>query len=932
MQGLRTRRLPSAVCAVLFFAAGAAEAQQRVTTPMQQFGHEIGADYQLPNYTQFVEYWQKLATESDRMVLDTIGLTEEGRPQLMAIITSPENHRNLQRYKDMNRQIVMARGLTDEQARALAREAKPVVWIDGGLHASEVLGAQQLMETVYQLVSSDDAETQRFLDDLIIVAVHANPDGMELLSNWYMRNSNPEERTTGGVPRLYQKYVGHDNNRDFYASTQSETENMNIAMYREWLPIIVYNHHQSGPAGTVMFSPPFRDPPNYFFDPLILTGLEIVGGSMHDRFIAENKPGVTTRSGASYSTWWNGGLRTMAYFHNMIGLLTETIGHPTPSPIPFIPDRTMAESDLPMPIEPQTWHFRQSVDYSVTANKAVLDIASRRAEHFLYNIYLMGKRAIEKGNTDTWTITPHDIAQADAALRERAGNTNGQGGFGGRGGARGNAEDFNRLLKDPADRDPRGYILPSDQPDFQTAAKFLEALAETGVEIHRATSEFQVAGKTYPAGSFVVKAAQPYRAHVIDMFEAQHHPNDLAYPGGPPIPPYDVAGWTLAYQMGVQFDRIMEAFDGPFEEVPGPKIPPPPGRISGQGNAGFLLSHTANDAFVAVNRLLAEDKEVTWLRESIESGGQTWPAGTFFIRSGGGVRPILETLAQEKGLNFVATGSRPAQNNSMSLAEVRIGLIDRYGGSMPSGWTRWIFEQFEFPFEVIYPKDLDAGNLQSRFDVLVFVDGMIPEAGGGRGGGFGGGGGGGGGANIAPEFQHMTGNITANTTIPQIKSFLEAGGTVITIGSSTALAEHLELPVHDHMVEIVDGEVEPLPRTKYYVPGSVVESQVDNAHPLGHGLADTIDVFFDNSPVFRLDPGAPLRGVRPVAWFGQGSVLRSGWTWGESYLNGGVIIAEAEVGRGKLFLFGPEIAFRAQPHGTFKFLFNGIYYGPASSR
>jgi hypothetical protein len=333
---------------------------------------------------------------------------------------------------------------------------------------------------------------------------------------------------------------------------------------------------------------------------------------------------------------------------------------------------------------------------------------------------------------------------------------------------------------------------------------------------------------------------------------------------------------------------------------------------------------------VAVNRLLADGKNVLWLRQPMQSGGQTWPAGTFFIPSSGGVRPMLETLAQEKGLNFVATGTRPAQNAAMALDRVRIGLIDRYGGSMPSGWTRWLFEQFEFPFEVIYPKDLDAGNLQSRFDVLVFVDGMIPEAGGGRGGGFGGGGGGGG--NIPPEFQHMTGNITAQTTIPQIRSFVEAGGTVITIGSSTALAEHLDLPVHDHMVEIVDGETESLPRTKYYVPGSVLEAQVDNANPLAHGMASTVDVFFDNSPVFRLDPGAGLKGVRPVSWFGQGSVLRSGWTWGESYLNNGVIVAEADVGQGKVFLFGPEIVFRAQPHGTFKFLFNGIYYGPASRR
>jgi hypothetical protein len=450
------------------------------------------------------------------------------------------------------------------------------------------------------------------------------------------------------------------------------------------------------------------------------------------------------------------------------------------------------------------------------------------------------------------------------------------------------------------------------------------------VQIHRATAAFEVAGKTYPAGSFIVKSAQPFRAHVIDMFEPQYHPNDLAYPGGPPIPPYDVAGWTLAYQMGVEFDRIMGPVDGPFEEVPGPKVAPPAGRISGQGNAGFLLSHAANDAFIAVNRLLADGKDVTWVREPMQANGQSWPAGTFFIPASGGVRATLETLARERGLDFVATGSRPAQSNSMPLERVRIGLIDRYGGSMPSGWTRWLFEQFEFPFEVVFPKELDAGNLRAKYDVLVFVDGMIPAAGGGGGGR--GGGGGGGPSNVPAEFEHMTGNITATQTVPQIRTFLEAGGAVITIGSSTALAEHLELPVHNHLTEIVDGELQDLPRTKYYVPGSVLEAQVDNTHPLAHGMGSTVSMFFDNSPVFRLDPGAALKGVRPVSWFGQGSVLKSGWTWGEPYLNGGVTAVEASVGRGKVFLFGPEIVFRAQPHATFKFLFNGIHYGAASSR
>jgi len=915
----------------LFATAPAASAQTRVTTPQQQFGHEIGADYVLPNYTEFMAYFQKLATESDRMVLDTIGMTAEGRPQLMAIITSPENQRNLEHYREIERRLAMAEGLTDEQARQLAREGKAVVWFDGGLHATEVLGAQQLIETVYQLVSGTDEETIRLLNDLIILGVHANPDGMELVSDWYMRNPDPQKRSTGNIPRLYQKYVGHDNNRDFYMSAQPETENMNRVLYTEWNPVILYNHHQTGPAGAIMFSPPFRDPPNYYFDPAIQTGLEIVGGSMHDRFVAEQKGGVVTRSGANYSTWWNGGLRTTAYFHNIVGLLTESIGNPTPVQIPFIPDRILSKGDGPLPVEPQTWHFRRSIDYSVTANKAVFDIASRRKEEFLFNMYQMAKRAIVNGNSDHWTDTPSRIEAAKVALgMGSAAAAQGDEEFaaGGRGGRGGRAEDFKRLLRDPSMRDARGYVIPSSQPDFLTATKFVEALAETGVVVQRATRDFQVGGTQYPAGSYVIKAAQPYRAHVLDMFEPQDHPNDIPYPGGPPTPPYDNAGYTLAYQMGVQFDRILEGFDGPFEVLKVLKVPPPPGRITGSGNAGYLLSHQVNDAFIVVNRLMKAKKDVFWMNAPVTVNGKSWPAGTFYIPNSGGVRPILDQAAKEKGLVFEATASRPS-GAANKLKPVRVALVDRWGGSSPTGWTRWIFEQFEFPFDLVFPKALDAGNLKRNYDVIVFTDGMVPAVRGGRGGRGGFGGGGPDSLDIPQDLRSHLGNITAQTTLPQIKTFLEEGGTVITIGSSTSLASHLGLPVGDMLVESVNGQERSLPRTKYYIPGSVLNVKVDNTKPIAHGLADRVDIFFDNSPVLKLAPNAMSANVESVAWFDSPKPLRSGWALGQNYLEGGVAVAQAMVGKGKLFLFGPEVAFRAQPHGTFRLLFNGIYYGPS---
>jgi hypothetical protein len=905
----RTRLLAVLLVAVLCGPGQAAGAH--VTSPKEYFGFNLGDDYCLANYRQLAGYWAKLERESDRVRVVRIGTTAEGRPQLMAIVTSPANHRRLGHYRDVARRLALAEGVGPAEARARAAEGKAVVWIDGGLHASEVLCAQALIETLYQLVSRDDPETLRFLDDDIVLLVHANPDGMDLCADWYMREPDPKKRSLAGLPRLYQKYIGHDNNRDFYANTQVETRNLNRVLYQEWFPQIVYNHHQSGPPGTVLFCPPFRDPFNYHIDPLVISGIDAVGAAMMQRFLEEERPGATVRSGTRYSTWWNGGLRTTCYFHNMIGLLTETIGSPTPSRIPFLPALQLPRGDYLAPVAPQEWHFRRSVDYSVTANKAVLDYASRHREQLLHDIWLMGKNAIDRGNRDSWTVTPKVVEAARAASRG------------------GGAADFDRLFRDPAKRDPRGYVLPADQPDFLTATKFVNVLLETGVRVHRAREGFEVAGKKYPAGSYVVKCAQPFRAHVLDLFEPQDHPNDFAYPGAPPTPPYDIAGWTLAFQMGVRFDRLLDGFDGPFEEIHA-SVPPPPAHVrDADGAAGFFLGTRTNDAFRAVNRLLKAGEEVRRLREPFIAGATTYPAGTFFVSRKATTLPLLERIGFELGTLFVGSPVAP-DREAVALRPVRVGLWDRYGGSIPSGWTRWLLEQFEFPFRVVYAPELDRGGLREHYDVLVFVDGAIAGRGGAgrrpRGGdrppaanaasvde-----------ASLPEEYRGRRGTIAAARTVPQLRRFLEEGGTILTIGRSTSLAGLLGLPVGNYLVaKDREGKETPLPREKFYVPGSVLRVRVDNTNPLAWGLGEEADVMFQASPTFRLPEGGGA-GLRRVAWFDSKTPLRSGWAWGQEHLEGGVAIAEARVGKGTLVLFGPEILFRAQPHGTFKFLFNGI--------
>lgn len=877
-------------------------------SPKEHFGFDIGDDYQLANFTQTEEYFKKLAAESDRVILQSIGLTEEGRNQPMMIISSPDNLNKLEFYKEISQKLARAEGLTEQEARSLANQGKAVVWIDGGLHSNETLGIHQLIETAWNLVSRKDEETLRILDNIIILLTHANPDGHELVSNWYMREKNPEKRSLENIPRLYQKYAGHDNNRDFFMMNLKETQNISQQLFIEWLPQIMYNHHQRGPEGSVVAGAPYRDPFNYVFDPILMTSIDAVGAAINSRLNSENKPGYTQKYGSVFSTWYNGGLRTTTYFHNMIGLLTETIGGPTPSQISLVPDRLIPNGGTTFPVTPQKWHFKQSIDYSISMNYAVLNFAQRHRDELLYNIYLMGKNSIEKGRKDTWGLSPNKVEAIKQAYLKEQPNAkiypNGSVPL----------KYFEQVMRDPSKRDARGYIISAEQPDFQTALKFVNALIRSGILVHKAIRDFKVENKNYPKGSYIIKTSQAFRPHVLDMFEPQDHPNDFQYAGGPPVAPYDAAGWTLAYLMNVEFDRIIEDFDGPFERIAyGELQKAEPLKLA--DSKAYRINAESNNAVIAVNELLRSGEKVFRITDGEDKGD-------FYIPGNSKVLEILKGLESKPGLTY--RSSNLISNNLSRIKELRIAIWDTYGGSMSSGWVRLIMEQFNFKAKIIYAQDIDAGDLKSKFDVIIFVPGAIPAVSGQT--------------NsitqsgpdpesIPAEFRSQTGRISQDKSIPELKKFLEQGGKIIASGSSTNIAYHLGLPVRNALVEMSpDGQERRLSNEKYYVPGSVLKVSVNNSVSSTWGMPSKADIYFNNNPVFRISTDAIAKGnIKPLLWFTDATPLRSGWAWGQAYLRDGITGFEAQIGKGKLVAFGPEITFRAQTHGAFKLLFNQLY-------
>jgi hypothetical protein len=862
----------------------------QVPSPTAFLGHEVGADHRLCNHTDLLRYFEAIDAASDRVKLVDIGTSSYGRRMTMAVITSPENHQRLEELRQIAVRLCRARD--DEQsAESLVEQGRAVVWIDAGLHANESIAAQNIIELVWQMASREDEEVRRILDEVVLLACPVNPDGLELVANAYTATGSQD------IPILYQRYIGHDNNRDYYISNQLETRNVSRVFFTDWCPQIVYNHHQSAPSGTILFTPPFRDPFNYSADPLVMRGIDWVAGSMNRRFASEQKPGVISRGGAPYSGWWNGGLRSTCYFHNIIGILTEAFGHPDPTRIVQTIDRRLTSGDYPDPVPTQMWHARQTIEYLQTANFGILDHASRYRRELLRDIYRMGRNSIARGGRDHWTVTPKLIAMAKA--KEAA------------------QEDANVVFADPALRDPRAYVLRADQRDSAAAVRMVQALQRSGIEVMVANEPFVAEGQSCPRGSFVIHTAQPFRPHVIDLFEPQVHPDD--FKDGKPVPPYDSAGWTLSMQFGVDVIRCRDSLDGPFQPV---------ASVVGFGTAqlppsthGWRIDPASSHAVIVVNRLLAAGARVE--REVVRGGG-------YIVPRQDGVEAKLAVALE--GLGFVPEALATAPSPGIQQRAPRIGLFDVWGGHMPTGWNEWLFCEFEFPMQTVFGDRIARGDLRADFDVLMFHTGLP------------------GGRDLQKPPRPVDGEqlaklqkalppyddwstlssratrLTSDSTWAPLRAFVEGGGTLMVFGGECEkVVRQFELPIEvGTWVEdaSAEGGRRRTRNEEFYVPGSLLAVEFEAAHPFAAGSPENgVAMFTRSSAVLRPTTDA----VQVIARYRNTDTLASGWAVGLEHVAGRAAIAVVPQGKGRVVLFGADATYRGQPLVTIRVLFQALH-------
>lgn len=763
----------------------------QVPAPAEVFGFEPGEDYKLADYTQLTEYYRRLAAASDRVVLQEIGQSTQGRPMYVLFISSTDNIRQLDRWRSISERLARARDVDEAEARRLSREGKAIVWLDAGLHSTEVAHSQFAPLLAHHMATDESEETRRFRDDVVVILMPGmNPDGHDIVVDWYRRNLGTPFETTS-PPWVYHEYVGHDINRDWFMITQEETRHISRVLYHEWYPQIIFNHHQTAPFPARIFIPPFADPVNPLIPPLVVRGVNMVGEHMAKRMEEENMPGVVSRM--SFTMWWNGGMRTVPYFKNMVGLLSE-VGHASATPQyhdpAMLPEYFGSGSHRISAREPSVYYANpwrggwarlgDAVNYHFVSSLGAIDIGSRLREDWLFNIWRMGRDAIAAG----------------------------------------------------AAGGPYAYVIPVDtmQWDAGEAVNLVNVLRRGGVEVHRATQAFTAGGRRYAAGSYVVPASQAWRAYVLDLMEPQEHPHAEQYPGGPPQPPYGgLSGWTLPIQMGVRADRIEESFTAQLAAVD--VAGPPAAQAPGNAGFGYALTPRRNETAIALNRLLADGERVHRSAAAFSAGNRSHDAGTFIIERGAQTQARLAEIARDLGLEFVPLASRPSVQMS-AVSRPRVAMYRPWTANMDEGWTRYVLNEYEFDLTTLRNHDIRTADL-SQYDVIIFTDQVAGSIMGGQ-------------ARAPAEYVGGVGE----EGVAALRRYVEGGGRILAFDAATDFAiQQLDLPVRN----VTSG----ISRNELYIPGSLIRMEVDPSHPIAHGMQAAGAAFFQESRGFEVEqPGA----------------------------------------------------------------------------
>lgn len=842
---------------------------QKLPAPEDFFGFKVGADYHLINYGQAIDYWKKLEELSNQIKIFEYGKSADGNPMIFAAISSKNNISKLDYYKNISKRLALVRGLTEKEAKGLSAEGKAIVWIDGGLHATEVAPAQHIIQLTYDLLTGESKKIKKMRDEAIVMLVLPNPDGMNMVAEWYQNNLNTPYETSP-LPWLYQRYIGHDNNRDSFMLSVPETRNINQLVNHDWYPHVFYNHHQRSPFPSLIFIPPDSEPTNPNLHPLLLRWQNFIGAAIAKAFESERKQGAISRF--LFDTWYPGYVTQVCDFHNIISTFSETFLYHYATPH-FYTVRDFPEEyrDFTItlfftnPWKGGWWRLQDAVEYCLTASKSVIDIAAKHREELLYAKYAMGTETIE------------------------------------------------RYKNEP----PYGWIIPKKQRDPGTTTQLINKLITLDIEVYQAEEPFRADGNDYPEGTIILPTSQPFGRFLKTLFEIQVYPDLRKYPDLwqsivdpiklkiPPLRSYDVLGWTLPLQMGIKTVTLHTPLQVKMRRIQ--KYNLDKGSVSGSGNYGFLIPYTINKGVLAANHILKAGGEVYWAKESFKSNGKSYPPGTVIVPRSTFSAEKIKILAENLAIHVARTKKKPSIK-TFRLTQPRIALYQPWTANMDEGWTRLILENHEFPFTTIHNAEIRAGSLKERFDVIILPDQRPRSIINGHQKGT-----------MPPKY---VGGISPSG-LRNLKKFVELGGTLVTLGSSSNLPiEEFRLPVKNTLKSLKSEE--------FFASGLLVKAIFNQNHPVAYGMPKETACFFANSPTFQTWASSREKAdARVIGKYPEENIILSGWMHGEEHLKNRAAAVEVPLGKGKIILLGFRVQHRGQTVGTFKLLFNSLFYASA---
>ena len=824
----------------------------QVPTPMSVLGHNPGDDYYLANYEEEVQYFHALAAHSDRMKMFTVGKSTQGRDIEVGVISSPENLAKLDEYKADTKRLSMAQGLDDASAQALSQTAKVIVHIDGGLHASEVAGPQHSMVLAYKLLSAQgDPEIDRILsNEILLLYPTLNPDGQDMVVSWYRKNVGTRYEVSP-MPWLLQDYVGHDNNRDGYMLNMKESQVVTKTEL-EYSPAIFYCQHQTAPFPARIWIPPFSDPISSNISQYVRSWFNVVGTDMTAYLNGHQMPGAISES--QFDNWYPGFVDYAGSFRNEISFFTETALYRYATPRFYTVDEFPKDrQDLKAltmyttPWQGGWWRLKDAVDYMVAGSMSVLDTAARYHETLLYNQYQAAR------------------------------------------------DNIKRYSQEP----PFAYVIPSVQRDVPEAAQLARIMLENGLRVGATSAGFKANGREYPAGSWVILMNQPYAGLAKELFEVQRYPDAMSAGTAKAVDlPYDVTGWTLPLQMGVQVDAVSDPIVP--EQLSALKqitqIDLPAAKIEGNGTT-FVLSHESNASFRISNELLANGGSVAFDADPVKTPQGT-ESGALVVS--GVSHAKLSDLTGKYGASALATDKTPA--HEIAIHPARVGLYRPWAASIDEGWTRWILEQYGYKPISLYNADMRSGGLKDRLDVLILPD-MHERA---LVSGF----------NVGIVPGEYAGGLN-DEGLASLREFVRQGGTLVAFNqTAAALIPLLSLPVKN----VLEG----LKSDKFFCSGALLRVNLESRdRPATFGLPNEVSVMFEQGPAFETQPG--FKGAVLARYPNDTNPLQSGLLLHPEAIEGKIAALEVPYGQGRIFLYGFKPQWRGQSHGTYKFFFNVLY-------